>query len=155
MESDEILAKVKSLSRSPRACSYYHADLHVHSPKSSDYRGDKEISAHEFVSTFVDRGFELIAITDHNTGVFIDEAVEARDQIASTTGKNIRVLPGVELHVSPGVHLLAILADGGSAAISDLLSSLGLPYEQHGDTTKFISQPIKEITGLSTTVEEC
>ena len=146
MESDEILAKVKSLSRSPRACSYYRADLHVHSPKSSDYRGDTEISACGFVSTFVDRGFDLIAITDHNTGVFIDEAIEARDQIACTNGKNIRILPGVELHVSPGVHLLAILPDGGSAAISDLLSRLGLPIEQHGDTTKFTSQPIKEIS---------
>ena len=136
---------VKSLYRSPRACSYYRADLHVHSPKSSDYLGDKKVSALEFVSAFVNRGFDLIAITDHNTGVFIDEAVEARDHIARTSGENIRILPGVELHVSPGVHLLAILAEGGSAEISDLLSRLGLLIHQHGDTTAFISQQIRDI----------
>jgi DNA repair ATPase RecN len=121
-------------------------DLHVHSPASSDYSGDRNVSALEFVSTFVTNGFDLIAITDHNTGAFIDEALEARNKIASEDGKNITVLPGVELYVSPGIHLLAILPEGGSASISDLLSRLGLPVEQHGDTTKLISQSISEIT---------
>ena len=145
METGEILSMVKSLSRVRRACTYHKVDLHVHSPASSDYSGDRNVSALEFVSAFVTNGFDLIAITDHNTGGFIDEALEARNKIASEEGKNITVLPGVELYVSAGIHLLAILPDGGSASISDLLSRLGLPVDQHGDTTKLISQPIGEI----------
>ena len=126
METADILTKIKSLSRSRRSCTYYHVDLHVHSPASSDYSGDPGISPHEFVSAYVERGLDLISITDHNTGAYIDGAIAARDQIAKEVGKNITILPGVELYVSPGVHLLAILAGGGSAAVSDLLSRLGL-----------------------------
>lgn len=145
MDTEEILTEVKSLSRAARACSYYRVDLHVHSPASADYHGQSDISPYGFISEFVARGFELIAITDHNTGIYIDQAIEARNQIASTEGKNIKILPGVELHVSPGVHLLAILPEGGSEAIKDLLSRLGLPSNQHGDATKLISEPIGEI----------
>ena len=148
METEEILSKVKSLSRASRACSYYRVDLHVHSPESSDYVGDSNVLPYEFVSAFVARGFDMISITDHNTGTYIDRAIEARDQIAEKDGKNITVLPGVELYVSSGVHLLAILPEGGSAAISDLLSRLGLPIKHHGDTTKLIPQSIGEVTRI-------
>ena len=146
MKTSEILSKVKSLSRVRRACTFNKVDLHVHSPASSDYSGDSSVSPYDFVSAFVTRGFDLIAITDHNTGTFLDEAISARNQIATKEGKNITVLPGVELFVSPGVHLLAILPDGGSASISDLLSRLGLPVAQHGDTTRLVSQSISDIT---------
>ena len=148
LDTGDILTEVKSLSRARQGCSYYRVDLHVHSPTSSDYEGDKNISSYEFVSAFVARGFDLIAITDHNTGAWVDQAIIARNEIASKEGKNITVLAGVELYVSPGVHLLAILPSGGSPAISDLLSRLGLPIEQHGDTTKLISESIVEITRI-------
>ena len=147
MEICEIQAEIKPLSRARRACSYYRVDLHVHSPASSDYRGDRCVTPYEFVSEFVARGYGLIAITDHNAGTYVDQAIEARDRLAAE-GRNITVLPGVELSVSPGVHLLAILPEGGSAAISDLLSRLELPIEQHGDTTKQIFQSIEEITRI-------
>ena len=148
MESDKILSEVKSLSRTIRACSHYRVDLHVHSPASSDYLGDRDVSPYEFVSAFAAQGFELIAITDHNTGEYVDEAITACNQIASEEGKIITILPGVELNVSPGIHLLAILPEGGSAAISDLLSRLGLPNRQHGDPSKLVSQPIEEIARI-------
>ena len=137
---------VKSLSRVSGACNYRKVDLHVHSPVSSDYSGDRSVTPLEFVSEFVSKGFDIIAITDHNSGAFIDGAIEARNKITSERGKNITVLPGVELYVSPGIHLLAILPDGGSASISDLLSRLGLPVDQHGDTTKLVSQSIGDIS---------
>ena len=148
METGDILTKVKSLSRVRRVCSYHRVDLHVHSPVSSDYCGNTAVSSYDFVSAFVARGFDLIAITDHNTGAYIDRAIEARNKIAAKEGKNITVIPGVELHVSPGVHLLAILPEGGSAGVSDLLSRLGLPIEKHGDTEELISQPVDEIAKI-------
>lgn len=146
MEANEILSEVKSLSRLRRACTYHKVDLHVHSPASSDYTGDKDISPYDFVSAFVARGFHMIAITDHNAGTFIDSAIEARNRIESDEGNRIVVLPGVELYVSPGVHVLAILPGGGSAAVSDLLSRLELPIEHHGDITKLIRQSIGDIS---------
>ena len=126
-------------------CSFHQVDLHIHSPKSVDYRGNRGITAYEFVSAYVERGFDLIAITDHHTGEYIDAAILARDQIASQNAKNIAVLPGVELNVTPGVHLLAILPEGGSAAISDLLSELKLSIEDQGKTEKLILRPVTEV----------
>ena len=148
METADILTKVKSLSRIRHACSYHRVDLHVHSPVSADYGGNTSVSSYDFVSAFVARGFDLIAITDHNTGAYIDRAIEARDQIAAKDGKNITVIPGVELHVSPGVHLLAVLPEGGSAGVSHLLSRLGLPIEKHGDTEELISKPVDQIAKI-------
>ena len=148
METHDVLSEVKSLFRNHRACSYYRVDLHIHSPASRDYSGEINISPLEFVSTFVARGFDLIAITDHNTGAFIDAAIAARDQISKEEGKNIAILPGVEIYVSPGIHLLTILPEGGSEEISDLLSRLGLPIEHRGDTTKLISQSIVEVSRI-------
>ena len=148
METGDILNRVKSLSRVRRGCSYHRVDLHVHSPFSSDYSGNTAVSSYDFVSAFVARGFDLIAITDHNTGAYIDQAIEARNQIAAEEGKNITVIPGVELHVSPGIHLLAVLPEGGSAGVSDLLSRLGLSIDKHGDTEELISQPVYEIAKI-------
>lgn len=137
---------IKTLSRARRACSFYHVDLHVHSPSSSDYRGSTEVSPYDFTREFVSRGVDVIAITDHNTGAYIDAAMEASAQIESDVGKKITILPGVELSVSPGIHLLAILPEGGTAAISDLLSRLGLANQYHGDQNRLITQSIDEIT---------
>ena len=148
METGDILTNIKSLSRAHRSCTYYQVDLHVHSPASSDYCGDTNISPHQFVLAYVAHGLDLIAITDHNTGAYIDDAMAARNEIAQEEGKNITILPGVELYVSPGVHLLAILSEGGSAAISDLLSRLGLPVGQHGDTTKLVNLSIGDIVRI-------
>ena len=148
METDEILTRIKSLSRARRSCTYYQVDLHVHSLASSDYRGKADISPYEFVSAYVARGFDLIAITDHNTGAYIDKAIEARNHIAKEEAKNITILPGVELNVSPGIHLLAILGHGGSAEISGLLSRLELQVDKHGDATKLINLSIGEIAKI-------
>ena len=148
MDTEKILSVVKAFSRERRSCTYYRVDLHVHSPASADYHGNRNATAHDFVTSFVDRGFGVIAIADHNTGSYIDDALSAREAIVKNDGKNITILPGVEIYASPGIHLLAILPDGGSAAISDLLSRLGLPIEQHGDTTALISRPIAEISQI-------
>ena len=148
METDDILKEVKSLSRAHRMCSYKRVDLHVHSPASLDYQGDKEISPYDFVHAFVARGFDLIAITDHNTGEYIDQAVEAAEEITCKVGKCVRILPGVELNVELGVHLLAILPNGGSKAISDLLSRLGLSIEKHANPAELITEPIDVVADV-------
>ncbi len=145
MELDGIPNLVRSLSRPRRVCSFKKVDLHVHSPASPDYDGAKNVSPNEFVAAFASRGFDLIAITDHNTGEFVDKAIEASREIESDTGSKLTILPGAEIYVSHGIHLLVILPDGGSSGISDLLSRLGLPSRHHGDTNKMISQPVVEI----------
>jgi len=102
------------------------------------------MGADAFVEAWVDRGYDLIAITDHNDGIFVDEAVEASTRLAAI-GKHIRVLPGVELTVSPGVHILAIFGDGGSGKISDLLSALGMQPEARGSETSLVTKSFEQV----------
>ncbi len=51
-------------------------DLHVHTPASEDYSGP-HISADEFVTKVLAKGIDGIAITDHNTGDWIDRVKSA------------------------------------------------------------------------------
>ena len=145
LEHETILSLIRSLSRPRRVCSYKKVDLHVHSPSSTDYDGAGDVSPYEFVAEFATRGFDLIAITDHNTGDFVDSAIEASLEIESETGNKVTILPGTELYVSPGIHLLAILPEGGSIEVSDLLSRLGLLVRHHGDNNQMITRPVDEI----------
>ena len=75
---------------------------------------------------FVSRGFDMIPITDHSTGSYIDQANEALNQVASKEGQNITGLPGIKLHTSPDVYLLATLPDGVTEGVTDLHSRLKL-----------------------------
>lgn len=149
VEPAEILPEVRGLQRLRHACEHYHVDLHVHSPRSADYAPDdagaRNATANEFVMAWIERGFDLIAITDHNSGAFVDAALAAAEEISATEGKNIRIIPGVEMYVSPGVHVLGLLPTGGTAQISDLLSRLGMSVAEQGKETALITRPIAEV----------
>ena len=51
-------------------------DLHVHSPASIDYMGNKSVRGYaELVKAFVDEEVDAIAITDHNTSMVTSNTV--------------------------------------------------------------------------------
>ncbi len=54
----------------------------------------------EFLDKAIEKGIEVIAITDHNTGIAIDYAIEYSKE------KNIFILPGVELDANSGEHII-------------------------------------------------
>ncbi len=62
------------------------ADLHNHSTAS-----DGELSPAEVVKQAAKKGLEAVALTDHDTLVGLEEALQAGSEL------NIRVIPGVEL----------------------------------------------------------
>ena len=138
MEDAAILDLCTKLERLERGAQFYKVDLHVHSPGSFDFGQDevgeqkktlKTMDGADFVKAWLDRGVDVIAITDHNNGTFIDEAQRAA-KAARRDGRRLHVLPGVEVTVQSGVHLLAIFPEGGSALVDDFLSKLGLPPGQ-------------------------
>ena len=106
-------------------------DLHVHSPASFDYLGDK--SSHGYaalVEAFVNENVDVIALTDHNTisgYIEYSKQVElsretyrlmaARDDKASIVQElkseverfdKLLVFPGIEISAYPNVHLIFI-----------------------------------------------
>ena len=105
-------------------------DLHVHTPASRDYAGPL-ITPEEFVAKALAKGLNAIAITDHNSGEWIDSIV------AAAKGTALTVFPGVEISVPGGktgsVHIIALFAcEATTKTIENLLSKLGFRAEDYG-----------------------
>ena len=75
-------------------------DLHVHSTKS-----DGSYTPTELVNYALDKGLSAFALTDHDTTDGITEA------LAAAKGKNIEVIPGIEVSSSfdgTEIHILGL-----------------------------------------------
>lgn len=82
-------------------------DLHSHTVLS-----DGVLSPHELLSRAIDRGVDVLAITDHDTIEAYQDIPEAHD--------NLRLVPGIELSTqwgSNGIHVLGLHIDLHSDAI--------------------------------------
>lgn len=80
-------------------------DLHIHTPV--DYSWDKKCKATsgEIVNKALSENLSLIAITDHHSVLGIDETIRA------AKGKDVTVLPGVEIRTDKGnkkIHIIGI-----------------------------------------------
>jgi hypothetical protein len=104
-------------------------DLHVHTPASYDFK-DKSVTPGQIVQQAINTGLSGIAITDHNTGAFVDKVKEA------AKGHRLAVFPGVEITCTggeEGIHVVAILdVDKDQKHIESLLATLDIRPEDHG-----------------------
>lgn len=117
-------------------------DLHVHTPASECF-GDKSVTAERFVQECLKHGLSGVAVTDHNTGSWID-------QIKAAAGGRLVVFPGAEITCmggKEGIHIVALLDPAcGRADIEGLLGALGLkPGEFGGSSTLVQKDPINVI----------
>lgn len=120
------------------AC-WFKADLHVHTPASKDFH-DK-ISPDDIVRTALEKGIDIIAITDHNTVSWCDPIIEAARNTALT------VFPGVEITTHQG-HLLAIFnVDAPAKYIEDFLVKL-IPRDQFGSLEAATTGGIVEVSSM-------
>lgn len=125
-------------------------DLHVHTPASPCFY-DKEKSGSDIVRAALDAKLEAIAITDHNTGAWIDDVKLA----VGDTG--LVIFPGVEITTSEGIHVIGIFdVDKGSADIASLLGALDITPEMQGKSDSVSSfnameviEKINERSGLA------
>jgi ABC-type cobalamin/Fe3+-siderophores transport system ATPase subunit len=119
-------------------------DLHVHTPDSEDYK-DKSVTAQNIVDQAISKGLTGIAITDHQTGDWVDSIKEAAQ------GKNLIIFPGTELKVNggkDGIHLIIIFdVDKTTEHIKAFLNKLGT-YQHKGKTSitnKTVAQVAEEL----------
>ena len=54
---------------------WWRFDFHTHTPASKDY-GDKSITPHDWLLGFMRAGIDCVAVTDHNSGAWIDRLKE-------------------------------------------------------------------------------
>lgn len=109
-------------------------DLHIHTPASHDF-DRKEITPAAFVNAALKKGLDAIAITDHNSGEWIDKMVEA------AKGR-LTIFPGVEITAAGGkeggIHIIAIFDTGATTkTIENLLGALGIRDDKYGEPDAF------------------
>ena len=114
---------------------WWKFDLHTHTPASDDYgKGAcqaalKARTPKEWLLDYMRAGIDCVAVTDHNTGAWINPIKQALADLETENHPDFRPLhlfPGVEISVNGGVHLLAILGCEKSAAdIDTLLGAAG------------------------------
>ena len=119
---------------------WWKFDFHAHTPASEDYGKGKDdqrrlrkITPKEWLLGFMRAGVDCVAVTDHNTGAWIDRlkaALQELEQEKPQGFREIHLFPGVELSVNGGFHLIALLDTDSST--SDIDTLLGL-VEYDGD----------------------
>jgi len=114
---------------------WWKFDFHTHTPASDDYgKGPqqaqlKQRTPKEWLLDYMRAGIDCVAVTDHNTGAWVDQLKTALAELESRQPEGFRPLhlfPGVEISVNGGVHLLAILGcDRTTPDIDTLLGAAG------------------------------
>ena len=112
-------------------------DLHTHTPASKCFT-DHAVTPEQIIQEALAKGLAGIAITDHNSGDWIDMIKQA----AAKT--DLVVFPGVEITCMGGIggiHVIALFdPDRGRADIEGLLGHLELKPEHYGNITTVIKK---------------
>lgn len=142
---------------------WWKFDLHTHSPASDDYgRGDdslKSIEPEEWLQMAMQSGLDCVAVTDHNSGGWIDGLKAKNKELRERDTKpdwyrELTLLPGVEITVADSsgrVHLLAVFDPScDSQKVTGVLGSCGITAgygdHQHTSTTTGFVETVRKIT---------
>ena len=145
---------------------WWRYDFHTHTPASSDYgrganlQGCNGASARDWLLDFMRAKIDCVAVTDHNSGGWIDTLQSAYREFEGDRSEEFRrlvIFPGTEITVHGGYHLLAILdPERGREDIVSLLGALEIPASQQGApdaasalTMAQAAQAISENDGLA------
>ena len=124
---------------------WWRLDLHVHSPKSYDFKDpqkDDPDSMRRWLEAARDAGVDAIAVTDHNTA----EAISLiQDTVLKVDGAPV-VFPGVELTAGDGCHLLLLMDPSRKQQHVDaLLARVKVPVDDRGTHTARSPLSVEEI----------
>lgn len=134
---------------------WWSFDFHTHTPASSDYgKGSdqaalKQITPEDWLLNFMRAEIDCVAVTDHNSGDWIDRLKAALDQLRQQKPEGYRpiwLFPGVEITANGNIHILAIFDPGKDGAdVSALLGAVG-NHGNRGESSRAVNaSPIEVI----------
>lgn len=149
---------------------YYKIDLHIHTPSSRCYKADGDLDDvyYKIIETACDNNLEVIAITDHNTVGGYEKIVQIRDrfktdyEVLMKYGINtnemmdlknkidnferLLILPGVELTINPGIHIILICDPENLHVLKQILKNCGYLATSAGkDSTEGVKLDVKKL----------
>ena len=128
---------------------WWKCDFHTHTP-ASDFKDS--ITPECWLKAFMKKKIDCVAITDHNSGAWIDSLKQTLKELENSKPvwyRPLYLFPGVEISASGNVHILAIFGpDRDGSCIDQLLGAVDYPGT-NGDsdavTNKSITDVINEI----------
>lgn len=96
---------------------WWKFDFHTHTPASWDYgKGEDQVrlkqrTPREWLLDYMREEIDCVAVTDHNSGDWIDKLKTEYERMKKEEPDGFRklfIFPGVELTVNGGIHILAI-----------------------------------------------
>ena len=128
---------------------WWKFDFHTHTP-ASDFQDT--VTPESWLKAFMDKEIDCVAITDHNSGGWIDKLKQKLAELEDNKPNWCRPLylfPGVEISANGGVHILAIFGcDKDESHIDQLLGAVGYSGtkgESDTVTDKSITEVVDEI----------
>ncbi len=120
---------------------YYKVDLHTHTPASSCY-ANKSHSPKDIVEKAKELGLDGIAVTDHNSGLWIDKMKDAALDIG------LAIIPGVEISLSAGFHIVALFdIDATKEKIENFLGGIDIQENDYGKSSAMCKLSPSEVVG--------
>ena len=136
---------------------WWRFDFHTHTPASRDFlegcgQQDKDkVTPTLWLQKFMEKKIDCIAITDHNSGAWIDKLKEEQDELKRKKPdwyRPLHLFPGVEISASGGVHILAVFGtDKTTADIQSLLGAVGY-RGKHGESNAETEKSIVEVIDI-------
>ena len=130
---------------------WWKFDFHAHTPESDDYgkcKGPdqetlKKRTPKDWVLDYMRAGVDCVAVTDHNTGAWIDQLKKALEELRTDSHSDypmLHLFPGMEISVNGGIHVLAFFDPSKTTSDLDALRGAveyrGTPGQSNGVTRK-------------------
>jgi len=138
---------------------WWKFDFHAHTPMSKDTPWHSligtadELSPSAWLEKYMEAGIDCVAVTDHNSGKWVNVLKEAYDRLRAEKPSGFRelhIFPGVELSVNGGVHVLALFDTAATQSTIDQLIG-GVEYrgtdgDSDGCTRKSLIGVVEDIS---------
>lgn len=123
---------------------WYKCDFHLHTVGSECFE-DKTITAKQWVEEAIKKNLDCIAITDHNTGVSIDEIKKEAEN------KSLIIFPAVEITCDTSkIHLLILFdVDKSSEDVNDFLIKCDIDRSKFGKQDAYTSKSVLEVAKIA------
>lgn len=128
---------------------WWKFDFHTHTP-ASDFRDP--ITPECWLKAFMDKEIDCVAITDHNSGSWVDLLKQKLNELEESKPiwyRPLYLFPGVEISASGNVHILAIFGpDRDGSCVDQLLGAIdyrGTSGDSDAVTNKSITEVVDEI----------
>ena len=119
-----------------RGAAFVRADLHVHTYADSDASPQPDLGG--YVSAAIENEIDVLAITDHNSIRFVEQALTA------ATSTELTVLPGVEISTRAG-HLLGLFDPDRLEELEAFATAENLKLKKLSDTERRSERSLIEL----------